>query len=103
MKGFLTSVSFVVLVSVCEAFAAVSSPVSLSSDPPTWDALAKTVDDEVGDSGIDRKPLVTLFRDTNGWCPFCERVWVLLRAKGIPYDEQLVSLQNKPDWYKALV
>jgi len=26
-----------------------------------------------------------------------------LRAKGIPYDEQLISLQNKPEWYKALV
>ena len=39
----------------------------------------------------------------DGWCPFCERVWVILRAKGIPYDEQLISLQNKPSWYKALV
>ena len=89
------------LVSICEAFAAVISV------PPTWDALAKTAstffDDEACDSGIDRKPLVTLYRDTNGWCPFCERVWVLLRAKGIPYDEQLVSLQNKPEWYKAIV
>ena len=30
-------------------------------------------------------------------------MWLVLRAKGIPYEEQLVSLQNKPDWHKALV
>ena len=40
-----------------------------------------------------------LIRDTNGWCPFCERVWVAIRAKGIPYQETTVSLQNKPEWY----
>jgi glutathione S-transferase len=41
--------------------------------------------------------------DTNGWCPFCERVWLAIRAKELPYDEVLVSLQNKPDWYKKMV
>jgi glutathione S-transferase len=46
---------------------------------------------------------VTLYRDTNGWCPFCERVWVALRAKKVPYRESLISLQNKPQWYKDLV
>jgi len=50
-----------------------------------------------------QQPQLTLYRDTNGWCPFCERVWVAIRAKGIPYRERLVSLQNKPDWYKELV
>ena len=40
-----------------------------------------------------------LLSDTNGWCPFCERVWIAIRAKGIPYQETLVSLQQKPDWY----
>lgn len=42
--------------------------------------------------------------DTNGWCPFCERVWVAIRAKGLPYQETLVPLQGpKPDWYKQMV
>merc|ERR1712084_108811 len=41
--------------------------------------------------------------DTNGWCPFCERVWVYLEAKNIPYKERLINLQNKPEWYKDLV
>jgi len=44
-----------------------------------------------------------LLSDTNGWCPFCERVWIAIRAKGIPYQETLVSLQQKPDWYKQMV
>ena len=28
---------------------------------------------------------------------------LVLRAKGVPYDEQLILLQTKPGWYKALV
>jgi hypothetical protein len=47
-------------------------------------------------------PVLTLYRDTNGWCPFCERVWVQLNAKGIPYREELINLQDKPDWYKKV-
>lgn len=48
-------------------------------------------------------PMVTLYRDTNGWCPFCERVWLQLQAKGIPYEEVLINLQDKPQWYKDMV
>jgi len=84
------------------ALKAVENSITVTSTPPSWDDLsaalhaADTVDSP-------KKPLVTLYRDTNGWCPFCERIWLVLRAKGIPYDEQLISLQNKPEWYKALV
>lgn len=80
--------------------------IAVASAPPSWDALSHALlDAQAGDDSrpSPKKPLVTLYRDTNGWCPFCERVWVILRAKGIPYDEQLISLQNKPEWYKALV
>lgn len=48
-------------------------------------------------------PVLTLYRDTNGWCPFCERVWLALELKGLPYTETLVNLQNKPQWYKDMV
>ena len=41
--------------------------------------------------------MLTLFRDTNGWCPFCERVWLACSAKGIPYEERLVNLRDKDD------
>ena len=46
---------------------------------------------------------VTLYRDTNGWCPFCERVWLQLQNKGVPYEEVLINLQDKPQWYKDMV
>lgn len=32
-------------------------------------------------------PKLTFYRDTNGWCPFCERVWIALDKKGVEYDE----------------
>jgi len=47
--------------------------------------------------------VLTLYRDTNGWCPFCERVWIGLEKKGIPYDEKLINLQDKPQWYLDIV
>lgn len=38
-------------------------------------------------------------RDTNGWCPYCERVWIALEEKGLKYDTLLIDLYNKPDWW----
>ncbi|KIZ07611.1 glutathione S-transferase [Monoraphidium neglectum] len=48
------------------------------------------------------KPLV-FFRDTNGWCPYCARVWLALEEKGIEYDSVLIDLYAKPDWYSSMV
>ena len=50
-----------------------------------------------------REPVLTFYRDTNGWCPFCERVWVCIRAKNLPYQERLIPLFDKPEWYKEMV
>ncbi len=47
--------------------------------------------------------MTTTNLDTNGWCPFCERVWVCIRAKNLPYQERLIQLFNKPEWYKEMV
>lgn len=38
-------------------------------------------------------------RDTNGWCPYCERIVMYLEEKGIPYDSMLVDLRAKPEWW----
>jgi len=78
-----------------------SQSSTVSSSPPSWDELSATLSRVSPEEEVP--PAVTLYRDTNGWCPFCERVWVALRVKNIPYKEQLISLQNKPDWFKELV
>lgn len=46
---------------------------------------------------------VLLYRDTTGWCPFCERVWLALEEKGVEYDTVLINLRSKPEWYKSMV
>jgi glutathione S-transferase len=44
-----------------------------------------------------------LYRDTNSWCPFCERVWFALEEKEIPFATEFIDLTNKPKWYTDLV
>lgn len=48
-------------------------------------------------------PPVLLYRDTNSWCPFCERVWFALEEKEIPFATEFIDLNNKPKWYTELV
>ncbi|HEY9635064.1 MAG TPA: glutathione S-transferase family protein [Coleofasciculaceae cyanobacterium] len=51
----------------------------------------------------DTAPPVLLYRDTNSWCPFCERVWFALEEKEIPFETEFIDLSNKPKWYTDLV
>lgn len=51
----------------------------------------------------DTPPPVLLYRDTNSWCPFCERVWFALEEKEIPFATEFIDLNNKPKWYTDLV
>jgi glutathione S-transferase len=51
----------------------------------------------------DATPPVLLYRDTNSWCPFCERVWFALEEKEIPFETEFIDLSNKPKWYTDLV
>jgi glutathione S-transferase len=71
---------------------------SQSVSLPSWEDLAAR-----SASPEQREPVLTLYRDTNGWCPFCERVWLCVRAKNLPYRERLINLQDKPEWFKELV
>ncbi len=48
-------------------------------------------------------PPVLLYRDTNSWCPFCERVWFALEEKEIPFATEFIDLNNKPQWYIDLI
>jgi glutaredoxin len=56
--------------------------------PSSWSSLAP-----------GEQPKVLLYRDTNSWCPFCERVWFALEEKGIPFETEFIDLSNKPQWY----
>ena len=51
----------------------------------------------------ETQPPVLLYRDTNSWCPFCERVWFALEEKEIPFATEFIDLNNKPQWYIDLI
>eukprot|EP00605_Chrysophyceae_sp_TOSAG23-4_P000257 GSChrysophyteH1.ASY1.ANO1.296.1 assembled CDS len=49
---------------------------------------------------------VTLFRDRHSWCPYCQKVWLWLEEKRIPYKIKKVTMfcyGEKESWYKKLV
>lgn len=49
---------------------------------------------------------VTLYRDNHGWCPYCQKVWLWLEEKQIPYRIKKVTMfcyGDKEAWYKKLV
>ena len=60
-------------------------------------------DPSASSSSSTQPPLLKFYRDTNAWCPFCERVWLALEAKQIPYECEFVDLRNKPKWFTDMV
>ena len=45
---------------------------------------------------------VTLYRDHHAWCPYCQKVWLWLEWKRIPYRTRKVTMYcygNKETWY----
>ena len=45
---------------------------------------------------------VTLYRDHHAWCPYCQKVWLWLEWKKIPYKIKKVTMRcygKKEDWY----
>jgi glutathione S-transferase len=43
------------------------------------------------DSPAGFEPEVILYRDSAGWCPYCEKVWLQLEEKRIPYKVEKVA------------
>ena len=49
---------------------------------------------------------VTLYRDNHAWCPYCQKVWLWLEEKQIPYRIEKVTMfcyGDKEDWYRRKV
>jgi len=49
---------------------------------------------------------VTLYRDNHAWCPYCQKIWLWLEEKEIPYRIEKVTMfcyGNKEAWYKRKV
>lgn len=45
---------------------------------------------------------VVLYRDHAGWCPYCQKVWLLLEEKRMPYRIEHINMRSygdKPDWF----
>lgn len=92
----------------------------MSATPLTWselDALADFDIDNVNGPTNAQSTLrlfgrpeseirVTLYRDNHAWCPYCQKVWLWLEEKQIPYRIQKITMfcyGKKEPWYRRKV
>lgn len=57
------------------------------------------------DAPAGTEPRVELYRDTAAWCPYCQKVWMLLEAKRIPYKVSKVPMScygDKPPAFRRI-
>ena len=111
--------------------AAAEKAIVMSSQLPAWEDLSslakstmtgqrmesETIQREKGEGlahqdakirlfGSKGEPRVTYYRDTAAWCPYCQKVWILLEEKKIPYNVEKVAMRSygdKPPAYLKLV
>ena len=93
-----------------------------SSSPLTWSALAASA--PPGHQDRSRGPAsaqallrlfdgtpesaarVVLYRDHHAWCPYCQKVWLWLEARRVPYTIRKVTMRcygDKERWFTAKV
>eukprot|EP00904_Undaria_pinnatifida_P006533 jgi/Undpi1/3009/HiC_scaffold_14.g06386.m1 len=56
--------------------------------------------------GTTGEPRVIFYRDTAAWCPYCQKVWMMLEEKQIPYRIEKINMRSygeKPSWYLSIV
>jgi glutathione S-transferase len=88
--------------------------------PHSWSELADLTDFSVdsinGDTNAQARlrlfgqteadVRVTLYRDNHAWCPYCQKIWLWLEEKQIPYRIEKVTMfcyGEKESWYKRQV
>ncbi len=56
--------------------------------------------------GTEADVRVTLYRDNHAWCPYCQKIWLWLEEKQIPYRIEKVTMfcyGEKESWYQRQV
>lgn len=92
----------------------------MMSEPLSWQELAELTNfaiDSVNGNTNSQATLrlfgqteadvrVTLFRDNHAWCPYCQKIWLWLEEKQVPYRIEKVTMfcyGKKENWYKQKV
>jgi glutathione S-transferase len=92
----------------------------MSIAPYSWSELAALTDFSVdpinGDTNsqarlrlfgqTEAEVRVTLYRDHHAWCPYCQKIWLWLEEKQIPYRIEKVTMfcyGEKESWYQRKV
>ena len=95
-------------------------PTSAIAEPLSWqelESLAAPVAEETEGATNAQARLrlfgqapsqvvVTLYRDHHAWCPYCQKVWLWLEFKRIPYRIRKVTMRcygRKEPWFLKLV
>ena len=92
----------------------------MSATPLTWTELEALTDFHIDTvngptnsqarlrlfGGEEADVRVTLYRDNHAWCPYCQKIWLWLEEKQIPYRIEKVTMfcyGKKESWYKRIV
>ncbi len=96
------------------------TPTATIATPLTWTQLEALTDFEVDRTNgptnaqsrlrlfgkTESDVRVTLYRDNHAWCPYCQKIWLWLEEKQIPYRIEKVTMfcyGEKESWYKRKV
>lgn len=54
-------------------------------------------DNDIRLFGTNEEPRVTFYKDRASWCPYCQKVWILLEEKKIPYRVGKINMRSYGD------
>jgi len=80
-----------------ERLAAEEASRSEGSGAPHTDARLRLF------GGAAEEVRVTLYRDHAAWCPYCQKVWMLLEEKRIPYRVEKINMRSYGDKPRAFL